>query len=145
MPPKLMKAEDLRIGNWVQPEVEENFFDVMEVLTITQDGSDLKGFKKNIHKGYVYGKFGTFKPIPLNEEEFLKLGFEHNLEGLSKTEGRQTIFIPRYNKGDDFYVLYQEDIGCGFNPLRYVEYVHEIQNIWHSLTGSELTIKELVK
>ena len=137
-----MEAKELRIGNLVKcnPKFSK------EVSTFVEYDDEIVKIKHISEKETEWWSMGChitqLIPIPLTEEWLLKFGFELNDDAYLKTEGRQSISIPRFNKDDDFYILYQEDVGCGYNPLRYLDYVHELQNLYFALTGKELTLKE---
>jgi len=73
------------------------------------------------------------KPIPLNEEWLLKFGFVRDkLEVRTFYKGDFEIYLP-------IFLQYKDLV------LNKCKHVHQLQNIYHALTGKELTIKELVK
>lgn len=76
----------------------------------------------------------TYEPIELNEDWLLKLGYERDkneycVSGFDRFNVYQTV------KGS--YIFCADE-----KSIRYVRYVHELQNIFFALTGEELTIKE---
>ena len=79
------------------------------------------------------------KPIPLTEEWLIKLGFvtdEDDEEAYHNT----VLYLERNNNKSPFWGVWK---GVESNIyLRHIDYVHELQNLFHSLTGEELTIKE---
>lgn len=115
-----MKANELRIGNLIFwdgeiYEVKRSFFD--------QYSDD------------------EIKPIPLTEEWLLKFGFK-------ETE-KQTYEITDFKDCIDFCVsIYEDKVILTFwsdDPIyfRYSEMnVHQLQNLYFSLTGEELTLSE---
>ena len=78
------------------------------------------------HKGDNYitskNRLREYKPIPLTEEWLVKLKMEHN-ESLTKGNGTYWFTL--------------------ITPHTPITYVHQLQNLYHALTGEELTIKEL--
>jgi hypothetical protein len=120
-----MKASELRIGNWVR----------------------IKGSDGDLQLAGLYPPFEdeieSTEPIPLTEEWLLKLGFTyHKLDQVYLFKaGRKSFSIPRYNKKDDFLMLYQENVACGYNDLRYLDYVHQVQNLVFSISDQELIVK----
>jgi len=95
----------------------------------------LKNLKDFIHIGNLI-ESDLVKPIPLTEEWLLKFGFE-----------KITEFSFCFDKFICEYFL--QDIIVSFrlkyNPadslfIRDIKYVHELQNIYFALTGSELTV-----
>lgn len=130
-----MKANELRIGNYVYDEEDGN---IAEVLP-----SD---FSVTI--------FTYFKPIPLTEEWLLNLGFSDD-EGEFRMDmpnpfNNKSVFesIIFFQDGDGFaqFIIQEsgEDLGVthsSFVPVK-IEHVNQLQNLYFALTGEELTIKE---
>lgn len=130
-----MKATDLRIGNWI---IHEDTFGMVYNETTKQitNGSELDDLQ-----------LSQSKPIPLTEEWLVKFGFEkswscmdydrYQKEGFNmlKDYGEQCIKLPRDGGG---YI----HLNCGYydNEIDF-DYVHQLQNLYHALTGKELTIK----
>ncbi len=79
-----------------------------------------------------------FRGIELTEEWLEKLGFDSDVDDYLGTERVFKIgLIAIYDHGDDVYSLYR------YNDSRVrISYVHQLQNLYHSLTGQELKIKE---
>jgi len=85
------------------------------------------------------------QPIPLTEEWLLKFGFEVTNEGA----GFKSLHYWNFLLNDDKLYLRDYYVGgyiWGFNgfielgtPMA-IEYVHQLQNLFFSLTGNELTL-----
>jgi hypothetical protein len=123
-----MKANELRIGNLVYHN--DKIFQV-----------DLRTFAE-IHEGNVKLIPFLMKPIPLTEEWLLKFGFEQ--------------------KGINIFILYKIILYCSKHryyfkfPIEpssiiipyiefgatYLSYVHQLQNLYYTLTNEELQIKK---
>lgn len=81
-----------------------------------------------------------YKPIELTEEWLLKFGFNKS--------GEDDLYIHTnsYTNGLSYY-----DDTLHFcvegesHPIYHIQYVHQLQNLYYSLTGSELTIKDNTK
>ncbi len=84
--------------------------------------------------------FSCYRPIELTEDWLEKFGFEAE---------RSTVYLKlKYSMNVSDYVLYDRET----KELLFVkdnqvwlckqEYIHQLQNLFHSLTGEELTIKE---
>lgn len=81
--------------------------------------------------------YDEIEGIPLTSERLLKFGF--------KLVGSQT-----YEKtcGDDFTIKVEDDQHCGTalflegSGAIPIDFLHQLQNIVHALTGEELTIQE---
>jgi hypothetical protein len=134
-----MKANELRIGNWVNFIPDKGNFII----------SDIKTFNENTINGL---ELEDCQPIPLTEEWFLKFKFEiKNHSSIDKT--------PIYSKGEididycfsyadfredySFYVEYTDSPFDSDTDKLYpvslgIKYVHQLQNLWFTLTGEEL-------
>lgn len=120
-----MKANELRIGNWVYiPQHKEN----KQIGAIYENGRFMtKDFQ------HSFSSIECASPIPLSEEWLLKFGFEKKENGvfinniaISNTHGWFT-----YNAS--FYE---------YDNLIDIDHVHQLQNLYFSLIGEELTINE---
>ena len=70
-----------------------------------------------------------YKPIPLTEEWLFKFGFEKAYETC-------------YQYKD--FILNDKFIMMDIDITIQLKYVHQLQNLYHALTGEELTIKDEV-
>lgn len=112
-----LKPTDIRIGNWVKSN----------------------GVEFIIENGWQLDEGEPLEPIELTEEGLIKLWFE-----LTENEGDVKYFqLENYGvkseKKQDFYFYKGEDV---ISTLTEILYVHQLQNIYHALTGEELTIKD---
>jgi len=116
-----MNAQELRIGNYVyyvNPNGDRVEF---QVLGLNTDASDID-------------------PIPLTEEWLLNFGFDsHNIHSLNKF-----MSIELGMDGDFFNAFIRQEnnddtVDCIL--LEELKHVHQLQNLYHALTGKELTIK----
>ena len=112
-----MKASELRIGNWLQ-RLDGSLLQVNE--------HDFKilanGLPDNLHP----------KPITLTEEWLLKFGFEN--------QGRWFAIM---NYPIELYVSPDKMVYIGDElSIGYIEYVHQLQNLYFALTNEELTVNE---
>ncbi len=113
-----MKASELRIGNWVNGKHRGEFQVTCENISDLQNGHiELKG-------------------IPLTEEWLERMGFKDN-EWRHKTDANCMYWGKDRKK---LYISDQRDTEYSF--IAPCKYVHQLQNLYHSLTGEELTIKE---
>jgi hypothetical protein len=112
-----MKKSDLRIGNWV---------------------FDSEGFDYRIQGYELYVNLvEDFKPIPLSEEWLERLGFGYNnfYQNFRIKAGDDFNSI-KYFEGEWCYNNYESDAGCYF--VTTVQYVHELQNLYHAINKEEL-------
>ena len=116
-----MKAEELRIGNYIYYSSEVSKDELMTVSIGTF--------------GLMLYNSDQLSPIPLTEEWLLKFGFESD-EITFEFNG----FTLGWYKGDKMYYLPTGQISL--RHKKEIEYVHQLQNLYFALTGEELTIKE---
>lgn len=117
-----MKANELRIGNYINgggcPRI---------VISIEKDGC----ISEPIDNSTVDFSKGI-EPIPLTEEWLVKFGWE--LTPLNAS-------FKRYNRKSGFMIIEVYDDNKFWAEYIYVKYVHQLQNLYFSLTGEELEIK----
>lgn len=90
---------------------------------------------------------GDFQPIPLTEDWLIKFGFEiidkfEESSNIKATHKESTLELDYNING--FWVMTTSictGVGHGLRNGR-CEYVHQLQNLIHALTGKELEIKE---
>ena len=145
----MIQADDLRPLNWVKI-----------FLGIDDNGAEYRNIKINGIMQDLVGEWyyllsntwhhisQNIEPIPLNEEILLKCGFEKYIKK-SNIDGIEMRLQADGNGNDGTYFL-----SCGgFNGGLYVlvlckgnyicnniEYLHELQNLYYSLTKTELQI-----
>jgi hypothetical protein len=119
----VLKPNNLRIGNLIEHK-EKGFIKVSALSNNIIQYKDKYGISTD--------KYSYFKAIPLTEEWLLNLEFrtEENysfeLDNISINTKRELMWV--FTK-------------CKNNvELELPKYVHELQNIYFALTGSELTV-----
>jgi len=124
-----MKAESLRIGNWVS--LYDDYNSQVTGLTNTKkvwcvdDPTDKE----------CAWSTDKIKPIPLTEEWLLKFGFESERTDENDWYFKENEFcsfglaLLKDSKGWMFYTSETE-----------LNHVHQLQNLYHALTGKELTL-----
>jgi hypothetical protein len=109
-----IKASDLRIGNLVL------------------DGKDIEQVNARMLDMLVKLE-ADFDPIPLTEEWLLRFGFVyHDDDGIITYSSRDNIVIFQRYRLDFYFEL------SNYKDAE-LEYVHQLQNLYHALTGEELT------
>jgi hypothetical protein len=113
-----MKATELRIGNWLMGnapfEVTGSNIALAQVREIALD---------TIH----------WQPIPLTEEWLVKMGFS---DGLLQEES----FNMKVNSKMWVSITDLDHEGLIHT---HIEHVHQLQNLYHALTGQELELKSV--
>lgn len=122
----MIKATELRIGNWVH----------------TQHRKMVKGLHEPIQlKVVTPQEEHKWEPIPLSAEWLERMGFKWHEEGK----------VYSIQVGNALYIDLDMDFDCSITPETWrgspvtvwadIKYVHQLQNLFHSLTGKELEIK----
>lgn len=142
-----MKANELRIGNWVEHPHLLNGKEVKygQVVDIS-DYDVIEGSTGVIAiKRFKMQSSNHFQPIPLTEEWLVKFGFEKDETNLKMFNKKSTTSLVEYYFILDGYNfgLYNELMQSEIHIDLEVKYVHQLQNLYFALTGDELTIKEL--
>lgn len=117
----MIKTNQLRIGNLYIPTDGSPGFAI-----ITAD--DIKAFSL----GAIYGK-----PIPLTPEMLEQLGFQKKYDFLYK-EVYGEVVMALFPVGKGFRLL--DNSGNGKVGTTLIDYLHELQNLYITLTGEELNI-----
>lgn len=130
-----VKANELRIGNWVNIGYDCN------VVRIDEFGATLNTY--NGVKDLLYFHQTDIRPIHLTKVWLEKLGFVNN--------GLEFSNCNIYEKGDYRLLINKDHSGIVSFTHRQISppstqmvevlYVHQLQNLYFALTGEELTIK----
>jgi hypothetical protein len=130
-----MKVHELRIGNFLQDSKAH----VCRVIELRND---------EISAPVIQGAltYLPVEPILLTEEWLLKFGFE-------KTDdyGDQIYYEPKDRDKRNYYICFDHDeISFGLSVFgnctnliydaEHLQYVHQFQNLYYSLTGIELSV-----
>jgi hypothetical protein len=130
-----MTAKELRIGNLIYHHYytrvpgtpdEKEHFDICKVESIE-------------HELIVNGKntVAWYQPIPLTEDILLRSGFE------KITDKKDGFKQSSYSIGNGMLIVTFDDglLSVDFGkPLNY-KYLHQLQNLYFTLTGTELITK----
>ena len=131
-----MDVKELRIGNYVNHTDNEDTW-LMEVITVSAEGchTECNGIFDFIEPNLL-------EPIPLTEEWLVKFGFEIDFYG---GQGNVTYYAKKgkfklYSIEDD--KSYQYD--WTKNMFTMIKHVHQLQNLYYSLTQKELIWKKYI-
>ena len=121
-----MKAQDLRLKN----------------IVYNRNGDPIKLSIYNLQcilswEIYEHAGEPPFKPIPLTEEWLDKFGFEKSYVDFFYHKKLGSMLFSRPFK-EASHILVKCNVGC---KLTSIKYVHQCQNLYHTITGEELTIK----
>lgn len=129
-----MKATELRIGNLIEYKIEDKLDERKEWWEISKvDFQDLTWLDSNPEDA-------NFRPIEITEEWLLKFGFE-DITGVDYILHIDVDFKLILIPADAFYpqIDKADDVGWSSISLNKIEYIHQLQNLYFTLTGEELT------
>lgn len=136
----MITVQELRIGNWVQ-RPESVRIDILDDGKIYWLVDSLM-----IRDCEYYNDNWAFEPIPLTPEILEKCGFKKNSEYFTNhlTDGDiesvtgAILYIQMYSN-NIFEFVTCSDTYNGHSIQ--IKYLHQLQNLYFSLTGEELTFK----
>ncbi|MBP1165072.1 hypothetical protein JOE44_001956 [Chryseobacterium sp. PvR013] len=123
----MIAPQELRLGNLTKDSRGK----ILTVLELLESYARVYTIRKEWWSSTSYD---DLEPIELNEDWLFKLGYECNKNEYS-ISGHDRFNVFQSVKGP--YIFCDDKIA-----IKYVKYVHELQNIFFALTGEELTIKE---
>jgi hypothetical protein len=129
-----MKANELRIGNLVIYEQTTHFITLVDRLGFIET----RWLNQNIDESDYRCSIGAIKPIPITEEWLLKFGFKESDEGFMKIKTRKKSIYLEINLRDKRTILFSSN--HYYNDIYHVKYIHQLQNLYFSLTQKELTL-----
>ena len=132
----MIYPKEIRIGNYV------NFLGKPKKLI----GLSKRNYNMNTETTHHYAEFENhipvmfshLKPIPITEEILLKCGFVRKEKRLGKYIKEDYLFY----RG--FKIQFHEKVKVRYKDLLLFEkdlYLHQLQNLFYSLTGKELNIE----
>jgi hypothetical protein len=132
-----MKTHELRIGNYIQVPFGDEEPWVRSVDTINYDSIMTENGRFCFEDQYDF--------VPLTEEWLMKFGFVKD-DNFNYWINLQTHYLEIFFSGNDYYPVFCEIPEFSHQSeqrvgLKSIKYVHQLQNIYFSLTGQELTIK----
>lgn len=138
-----MEAKHLRIGNYIQDVNHPERECIVFRLTSGCDYSIAYSYNKAFEDSYAHQRMDALQPIPLTEDWLLRFGFDKETR-----VGENKYYKDRYlieNGISQFF-----DNGYSFRittdnqnstHAASVKYVHQLQNLYFALTGTELELK----
>jgi len=117
-----MNAKDFRIGNLFIDKYSKQIIPILEIL---RSGNIVFDFE-------CMGVWQA-EPIPLNEDLLLKFGAELD-RGIYRFSKLKGYFNLLNLKGDLFYEYNIHQV-----QMCKIKYVHELQNLFFAITGTELS------
>lgn len=141
----MIDPKELRIGNYLK--YKNTPFEVEEILI---NGVNM------YQEGYPIHGFEECDPIPLTPEILKSVSFDSGYEGYTDaSDGNKSKTGAFYSLqiGNNMFLqlIYMGDVECAINNRPYEsgsgyvwsapKYIHQLQNLYFALTGSELKIE----
>ncbi len=133
----MMDPKEVRICNLVNYNDGEYGFDDYVVIIEPHEIHTYRTIAERI-------KNAEFHPIPITPEWLERLGFEKRIS----PKGHENWVM--YSQHHFAFVLREITPFIGFTYHSYgtdhslqIDHIHQLQNLYHALTGQELTVKEL--
>lgn len=125
----MIQVNELRIGNLVTSKTWKGAHKI-DSISLIEDGFQLiiKGYAHD----FIQGKYVEIEPIPLTEEWLVKLGLQKSYNEWVTADFK---FCMEVIEGELFFTG-----GEGVKLSRSIEHVHQLQNLYYSLTVKELTL-----
>jgi hypothetical protein len=128
-----MKAQDLRIGNLVY-----GVSDRIETVSAIYGDNRIQTHIPQLAESYYEEDVALFEPIPLSEDILLRLGFEKVKSDYEEAETYDFYLGIIYFNMANTSTKISGKYCLSFIP----DYVHQLQNLYFALTGTELTFKQ---
>lgn len=132
-----MKATELRVGNYITSKEWGGYHQIIGVELI-ENGYRVQS------KGYwhvcIPGVYFDISPIPLDENLLLKCGFEDwtGNQGYYVMLGKVIGYVKiTFSFHLPTKTISRAEIGDDIN-IMHIKYIHQLQNLFFSLTGTEL-------
>ena len=125
-----MKANELRIGNIIRYKGQPKI-----VRWVKDDSIGIR--KKNLQPITI--SINEIENITLTEGLLLKCGFTREKHGFTIQIVNNLDFVIDLENELTGYGLNWKDSAC--YRFKYINQVHQLQNLYFSLTGEELTVK----
>lgn len=131
-----MKANDLRIGNWIRYEDK--------LVQVVQLSSLMILCQRDENQFLVNHEPEIFQPIELTEDILIKIGFKKNIiygstiEYLPINNDLVSVFCTKEKQNIKIQIVCEN---ATETIVKYIKYIHQLQNAYYCLTGQELKVE----
>jgi hypothetical protein len=127
-----MKASELKIGNYINTDAKDELRTVVEIRHNTVSVKYIRSDTNQPHQSMV--EYDRLTPIPLTEDWLLKSGCEKKSDNIFTIDR----FELRWKKAYKYWYVLD---AITYNYFTKIEFVHEWQNFYFVLQGTELEMK----
>lgn len=135
----MIEPNEIRIGSIII-QMGIDYYSAGYKIHDSTDDEIIQVTKENILE--VIDNYNEYSSIPLTEEWLVKLGFkecDYDLEKGYIKYNRQTSDYGCEYKASNFWIVPTSDDDYYRIPVD-IKYVHQLQNLFFALTGTELTL-----
>ena len=124
-----MRAEDIRVGNYVDYECTTHC-----IVDINSIGCGSYWLNGNNPEDYYTHLYRDIKGIPITDDWLIRFGFK-----LNECDNYELAYLFEINST---FTIINEDRGYFYIDARNneLEYVHQLQNLYFALVGKELVL-----
>lgn len=125
-----MDTHELRLGNHIMFSEDGTVFEVTSI--------DINGMGVRNEDEEIWIEHDVFEPIPLTEQWLLELGFRRHHADYSN----DVLYIKNVPNNNEFeWGVYPNELGSGIQIQyrRKLKYIHELENIYFSITNINLS------
>ncbi len=128
----MIQVNEFRLGNLIYSPIEK---EIVKLVAIEQGNRPITLGKMGTSS---FSGFDCLEPIPLTEEILLKCGFKLSHKGFTYDKKRLSICLPcdSYKNGRVYFNSW-----C--ISEKSIDSLHQLQNLYFSLTNEELTFNNL--
>lgn len=131
----MLKPQDLRVGNWYTSTKWQ-----LPVMCQLSDIAEIHHRLEGAEEQYA-DVDEIFQPIPLTAEWLEKFGFYEKYKSVHSHWSKGGVGIEQASdQDDDGYTIHPAPQEFFYQWNFNIPFVHTLQNLYHSLTGEELTI-----
>lgn len=136
----MIKAEELRIGNIIRfPFIDKD----VKVIGIALTNDNICKIQIETDGSPIMEREPVFEPIPITEEWLRRFWFSMR-GGYSYYPNKEIDSFHQITFKDNKIELECEDSWYTID-FPFIKYIHQLQNLFFSLTGQELTQSQLTK
>jgi hypothetical protein len=140
-----VKSNEIRIGNWISDrglkEWQIDHWETINKVASKANATMCNGILMETHPLTEYVDF--LKPIAINENWLKKLGFKKESSEWKLFPCAEVQIIVFNEKNYNGVMFYTRTIHTEYTPIycgSQINYVHQLQNLYYALTGTELSV-----
>ena len=134
----MMQATELRIGNYLQQSGSTLIFRARSIIAREKPAKE--GYNIYDERGFIR-LIEEIKPIPLTEQWLIDFGFKNGCMPINFWNGSISCELVLHESRKSFIATI-EPIEAKIYHSIIIKHVHQLQNLYHALTNTELQLKK---